>query len=83
MFNKILEAYKNFEKITNTILKNGLKFCSHLCILGACILLTYLIIFHSPIVFYIGFYTFKLGLIFGIEFIICGFVADGIKKQAL
>jgi hypothetical protein len=83
MLKKLLESYHNFDKITNTILKNGLKFCKILCILSASTLLTYTLLKLSPIVYHIGISLFRLSLIFGIEFIICGFVADGIKKQLI
>ena len=83
MFKKLLESYNNFDKITNTILNNGLKFCTLLCILAASILLTYNLLNLSPIVYHIGISLFRLSIIFGIEFIICGFVADGIKKQLI
>ena len=83
MFKKLLESYNNFDKITNTILNNGLKFCTLLCIFAASILLTYNLLKLSPTVFHIGISLFRLSIIFGIEFIICGFVADGIKKQSI
>lgn len=83
MFKKILENYKNFEKITYKILKNGLKFCLVLCIISISILLTYNLFILSPSIYYIGITLFRLSLIFGIEFIICGFVTDGIKKQLI
>ena len=81
MLKKLLESYHNFDKITNTILKNGLNFCTILCILATSILLTYNLLKLSPVVFHLGISLFKLSIIFGIEFIVCGFVADGIKKQ--
>lgn len=83
MFKKIIESYKGFEKITNKIMKNGLKFCFILCIISISVLLTYNFVFTSPIIYYIGINLFKLSLIFGIEFIICGFVVDGITKQLI
>ena len=83
MFKKILENYKNFENITYKILKNGLKFCLTLCIISSSILLTYNLFIISPSIYYVGITLFKLSLILGIEFIICGFVTDGIKKQLI
>lgn len=83
MFKKLLDCYHNFDKVTNTILKNGLKFCIILCILSVSILLTYNLLELSPIVFHTGISLFKLSLIFGIEFIICGFVTDSIKKELI
>ena len=83
MFKVLKNSFKNFDKITNKILKSGLKFCFILCMISVFILLTYNLIFSTPILYYIGINLFKLSLIFGIEFIICYFVTDGIKKQLI
>ena len=83
MFKKIYDNYKNFEKITHKILKVGLEFCLFLCVLSVSILLTYKLFIHSPLIYYIGINLFRLSLIFGIEFIICSFITDGIKKQLI
>ena len=83
MIKKIIESYNSFEKVTSKIMKNGLKFCFILCLISVFILLTYNLDFPSPFVYYIGISLFKMSLIFGIEFIVCGFVVDGIKKQLI
>ena len=83
MFKKIYDYYKSFEKITYKILKGGLEFCLFLCLLSVFILITYNLFVHSPLIYYIGISLFRLSLIFGIEFIICGFVTDSIKKQLI
>ena len=83
MFKKIFEIYKDFEKITRKILMGGLEFCFALCILSVSFLVTYNLFVPSPMVYYIGICLFRLSLIFGIEFIVCGFVTDGIKKQLI
>ena len=80
MIKEILKYYNNFDKLTSKILKYGLGFCLALCILSTFILLLYKIYFTYPTFYYIGFTLFKLSLIFAIEFIICGFIADGIKN---
>ncbi len=80
MFNKITETYKSFEKITNSIIKIGFNFCKFLCLISLIILCTYLAS-KIPFLYYIGIMIFRLSIIFSIEFIICGFVVDGIKKQ--
>ena len=82
MFKKILETYNNFEKTTNSIIKSGLTFCVFLCLISISILFTYLIS-KVPITYYIGISILRLSIIFSIEFIICGFVVDGIKKQLI
>ena len=83
MLKKIMEYYKNFEKITRKVLKGGLEFCFGLSSIAIIILLTYNFFFVYPIICYIGLTLFRLSLIFGIEFIICGFITDGIKKQII
>ena len=81
MFKNIIDNFKNLEKKAKTIMKKGLEFCSILCIISLVILITYNFSFTTPILFIIGLSIFKLSLIFGIEFIICGFVDDKVKKQ--
>lgn len=83
MLKKIFDNFKNLDKLTFKIMNNGLKFCFVLCIMSVFILFTYHFAFASPLVYYIGLNLFKLSLILGIEFIICGFVVDGIKKQLI
>ena len=83
MFKNLLENFKNFDKITFKILKYGLNFCFIICIISVSILLTYDLFFPSLFMYYIGIGLFKLSLTFGIEFIICSFVVDGIKKQLI
>lgn len=82
MLKKILETYKSFENTTNYIIKIGLRFCICLCVISISILVTYLSS-KVPITYYIGMSIFRLSIIFSIEFIICGFVVDGIKKQLI
>lgn len=81
MLTKILDNFKNLDHKTFKIMNHGLKFCFFICILSVLILLTYSFTFPSPFVYYIGINLFRLSLIFGIEFIVCGFVVDGIKKE--
>ena len=80
---KILDSFKKLEKLTYKIMKNGFKFCFALCMISVLILLIYNLIYTSPSLYYIGISLFRLSLIFGTEFIICGFVVDGIKKQII
>lgn len=80
---KILNSFKNLEKLTYKIMKNGFKFCFLLCIASIVLLCTYELVLSTPFLYHIGISIFRLSLIFGIEFIICGFVVDGIKKQII
>ncbi len=83
MFKKILDNFKNLDKLTYKIMNYGLKFCFAICLIATFILFTYGWAFPSPFVYYIGINLFKVSLIFSIEFIICAFVMDGIKKQLI
>lgn len=83
MLKKFSKVFKNLDKLTYKIMYNGLKFCFAICILSVLILLAYSFAFTSPSMFYIGINLFKLSLIFAIEFVVCGFVVDGIKKQLI
>jgi hypothetical protein len=80
---KILENFKNLEKHTYKIMKNGFKFCFILCVISIIILFTYELFIETPFLYHIGMSLFKLSLVFGTEFIICGFIVDGIKKQMI
>lgn len=81
MFKKILDTFKNLEKLTYKIMKSGLKFCFAICVTAIITLLIYDLFFTIPQLYYTGITLFKLSLIFGIEFIVCGFSVDTIKKQ--
>lgn len=83
MFNKIVNYFKGLDKLTKLIMNNGLKFCLLMCVVSIIVLFTYNFSLTIPILFYIGFVLFRLSLIFGIEFVICGIVVDGIKKQII
>lgn len=74
---------KELEPLAFKIMKHGLQFCFIICILSVLILFTYEFVFTTPFMYYIGINLFRLSMIFGIEFIICGFIVDGIKKQLI
>lgn len=83
MLNKIFTYYKNLDKTTYKILYKGLEFCFLLASFSAFILLSYMVFFEAPLIYYIGISLFKLSLVFSVEFIICSFVVDSIKKQLI
>ena len=83
MFKKLINTFKELDKLTFKIMKYGLKFCFGICIFSILILATYNLLILSPSLYYIGLLLFKISIIFSIEFIICGLVVDGIKKQAI
>lgn len=81
MLKKIVTYYKNLDKTTYKILYKGFRFCLLLSFIATFILLSYILFFKAPLVYYIGINLFKLSLVFAVEFIVCGFVADRIKKE--
>lgn len=81
MIKNFINDFKNLDKLAKKIMKNGLRFCLIISFIALIILIIYELTFTIPILFTIGFGLFKISLIFGIEFVICGFVADKIKKQ--
>ena len=84
MLKKILKnifcSFKNLEKITYKIMKNGLKFCFSLCLIATFVLSIYNTTY-SLNTYYIGMALFKFSIYLMIEFIVCGFVVDNIKKK--
>ena len=83
MIKKIITYYKNLDKNTYKILYKGLEFCFLLALISAFILLSYILFIQAPLVYYIGINLFRLSLVFSVEFIICGFIVDSIKKQLI
>ncbi len=80
MVNMIKNKFFSMEKSIKNILKYGIFFSCCVCIIAMYILLTYRTN-HVPYLFYIGLSTFRLGLFFVVEFIICALAIDTIKKQ--
>lgn len=83
MIKNIINNFKNLESKAKLIMKKGLEFCSIIGIVALAILVTYNLSFTTPILFNIGLILFKLSLIFGVEFIICGLVVDKIKAGVI
>ena len=83
MIKKLINTFKNLDQLTYKIMRCGFKFCFAICIFSVIILFTYNLFILSPSVFYIGISLFRLSMIFGIEFVVCGLVVDGIKKQLI
>lgn len=83
MIKNIINNFKSLDKLAKKIMKSGLKFCLILGIIALIVLITYNLSFTTPILFTIGFILFKLSLIFGVEFIICGVVVDKIKAGVI
>ena len=83
MLKELFNNFKNLDKLTFKIMNYGLKFCLTVCFISISILFIYNFAFSSPFIYYIGINLFKVSIIFAIEFVICGFVVDGIKKQLI
>lgn len=83
MIKNIINSFKNLENITYKIMKKGIQYCFILCIISSIILFAYKIFLSSPNIYYIGLSLLKLSIYFIVEFIVCGFVVDNIKKQII
>lgn len=81
MFKKISNSFKTLDKSALKIMRSGIKYCFFISIFASFILLIYNFINTSPIIFYIGLAILKLSITFIVEFIICAFSMDLIKKQ--
>lgn len=83
MFNKIHSLIQNTNQKILKIMKYGLKFSFSICVIATAILSTYLLFYSSPFLYLLGLTVFKMGMILGIEFIICGLSVDAIKSYGL
>ena len=83
MINLILDSFKNLDNSAKIIMKKGIKVCYLFGFIALIILITYTLAFSSPTIFKIGFLLFKFSIIFYVEFIICGFAVDKIKKELI
>lgn len=81
MFKSFINHYKHLDKKISHILKNGLAFSFLICIVSSIILLTYMLFFTYPILYYIGLICFALGLNVAISFIISATIINDIKKE--
>ena len=80
MWKQFVEKIRNMDTIIKQITKKGFHFSFLVCLISIFILITYHN-YASPDLYYIGVILFKTSLYFAIEFFICGFVFDTIKKQ--
>ena len=80
---KIYELFKSVNKKIFKIMKCGLQFSFLICIIATAILSTYLLFYHDSFLYFLGLNSFRLGIILGIEFIICGLSVDAIKSYGL
>ena len=81
MIKSFMNNYKQLDKKILHILKIGLIFSFFICLVSSLILLTYILFFTYPIIYYIGLTCFALGLNFAMSFIISAIIIDNFKKQ--
>lgn len=77
---KIKTLFENLDKTDLKIMKIGIKFCFYILMFSIFLLSIYLFV-HNIFLYNLGLAIFKLSTYFAIEFIICGIVADIVKKQ--
>jgi len=83
IFQKIIDLFKHVNKKILKIIRYGLEFSFLICIIATTILCTYLLFYPDLFLYSLGLTTFKLGMIIGIEFIICGLSVDAIQNYGL
>lgn len=79
--NTLKNLFNNLDTLDLKIMKIGLKFCFVLLLIALAILLLYLFFVHTVFLYNLGLALFRLSSYFSVEFIICGIVADMVKKQ--
>ena len=80
---KIKDLFKHVNKKVLKIMKCGLEFSFLICIIATAILCTYLLFYSDSFLYLLGLTTFKIGMIIGIEFIICGLSVDAITHYGV
>ena len=81
MIKILINNYKHLDKKILHILKIGLSSSFAICIIATIILITYILFFTYPVIYYIGFLCFIIGLNFAVSFIISAPIIDDFKKQ--
>ena len=83
LLEEINNLFKKVNKKILKIMKYGLQFSFFICIVSTIILSTYLLFYQDNFLYLLGLNSFKLGIIIGIEFIVCGLSVDAIKSYGL
>ncbi len=78
---KIKCLFNNLDKTDLKIMKIGMKICFAILLVSILLLFIYLLFVHNSFLYNLGLAIFRLSTYFAIEFIICGIVADIVKKQ--
>ena len=78
---KLKTLFDNLDKTDLKIMKIGIKICFVISIISIILLSIYLIFIHSIFLYNLGLAIFRLSTYFATEFIVCGLIADVVKKQ--
>ncbi|MBR6504257.1 MAG: hypothetical protein IKT41_00810 [Clostridia bacterium] len=81
MIKKLKEKFNNIDKKVLKVMHIGFKCCLILSFTACFILLTYQYNLKSPDLYYSGLLLFKTSLFFFVDFIVCGFAVDIIRKE--
>lgn len=80
MIKLLKDKFNSMEDKIKKILHSGFIFSFVICMIGISLLIAY--DFNSNLdLYYIGLSLFRLSLFFAVEFFICAFAIDTIKKQ--
>ena len=80
MLKLLKDKLNSMEEKVKKIMNYGFTFSFFVCIISTIILIAYEFTTNLEL-YYIGLSVFRLSLFLGVEFFICGFAIDTIKKQ--
>ena len=80
MIKVLIDKFKSMEEKVKKIMHYGFIFSFVVCIISMGLLIAYELNSNLEL-YYIGLSLFRLSLFFAVEFIICAFAIDTIKKQ--
>lgn len=78
---KLKILFNNLDKTDLKIMKIGIKICFGILMISIVFLFSYLFFVPNIFLYELGLSIFKLSTYIAVEFIICGVVADIVKKQ--
>ena len=81
MLKLIKEQFQNIDSSIKVLMKKGSYFCLFILWISSVLLATYELFYNSPDLYYIGLSVFKLGIIFYVTFLCCGFAFNKIKED--
>lgn len=80
MIKLLKDKFNSMEKEVKKIMNGGFLFSFLVCMISMALLIAYEINANLDL-YYIGLSVFRLSLFFAVEFFICAFAIDTIKKQ--